>query len=216
MFSPGSYSSLQPIALSIYCFQRASRPQGMVSALCFYSCSPSIPHAQAAQSTQRVRGHWPNSQPGKGVRQSDVLLRQLLRWMERSEAVPAPLPLPEVTLSSGCQCGRLHSCSLAWSSQWAVAEKKLLFLTHYPGSFFQNCVGERATTPAVPLAGLSGGQRGEEWEGYLPAPLGATTTGAGMASAWVTTPLLPAGKNCRAQDSNPHTHFSVAAWTLMK
>lgn len=39
------------------------------------------------------------------------------------------------------------------------------------------------------------------WE--LPA------TGAGMASARVTTPLLPAGTNCRAQDSNPHTHFSV-------
>lgn len=41
-------------------------------------------------------------------------------------------------------------------------------------------------------------------------------TGADMASAGVTTPLLPAGTDCRAQHSSPHTHFSVAGWTLTK
>lgn len=33
--------------------------------LCFFSCFLSIPHAQAAQSALGLRGHCPNSQPGK-------------------------------------------------------------------------------------------------------------------------------------------------------
>lgn len=40
-------------------------------------------------------------------------------------------------------------------------------------------------------------------------PWGQPARGEGMASAKMTTPLLPASPNCRAQDSNTHTDSSV-------
>lgn len=155
----------------------------------------------------------------KGVRQSDVLLGELLRWMERPEAVPTPLPLPEVTLSSGCQHGHLHSCSLWMHSSililsvWPMVEKKLLLPINQ--DLFAQTVWKRELLHQQFHWQVRVGGRGMRSERDPSLHLWEKP-GVTMSSGGVTTPVLPAGTDCRAQHSSPHTRFSVAGWTLTK
>lgn len=102
-------------------------------------------HAQAAQSGG-VGRHCCTSQPGKWrerVRlQLDVLPWLLLRWIERSEAVPAPLRSPEVTDSPGCQ---LFDLIL---SAWPMVEKSC---SNPLTRIFLPELHRRAVTPTVTL-----------------------------------------------------------------